>query len=79
MQGTHLVRRTLEALQSSQAMRFLWRYARPRAESIATCLPLQRAASHALQHPTKTVKISREKNMPSSINNCHILIQQPIF
>ena len=24
-------------------------------------------------------QVSREKNMPSSINNCRILIQQPIF
>ena len=31
---------TLEDLQSSHAMRFLCRYAKPLAESKATCLPL---------------------------------------
>ena len=36
---------TLEDLQSSHAMRFLCRYAKPLAESKATCLPLH---THAL-------------------------------
>ena len=36
----HFVRRTFEDLQSSHAIRFLCRYAKPLAASNATCLPL---------------------------------------
>lgn len=45
MGDTHFVSSTFEDLQSSQAIRFLCRYASPLAASSATCFPLQAIAT----------------------------------
>lgn len=43
---------TFEDLQSSQAIRFLCRYARPLAASSATCFPLEGIATPVSFHHT---------------------------
>ena len=47
MARAHFVSSTLEDLQSSHAMRFLCKYAKPLAASKATCLPLH---THTHRH-----------------------------